>query len=93
VTFRSRLRKALGLRPGRLSTYTVVGLVDLDGRTPKLVVAGIVEGDVVTIDEELAGNGRGRRFCHQVRAHSPSAAEAEARAYVSYIHSLLIHPV
>lgn len=86
------VRRALG-RPGAIRTYTVVGLVDLDahgGRSPRLEIAGIVPGTLVRIAEELSGDGRGRRFCHQVRARSAAAAEAEARAYVSYVHSLMI---
>jgi hypothetical protein len=90
VTFRTRLRRAFGRRTGALKPHTVVGLVDLtaDGG-PRLVIAGVVEGNVVAIDEELAGNGRGRRFCHHVWARSAEAAEAEARAHFAYLHSLI----
>ncbi len=83
-------------RNAKLKPYTVVGLVDLtaDGaRGPRLVIAGIVEGSVVAIDEELSGDGRARRFCHLVRARSVEAAEADARAHFTYLHSLMAHPV
>jgi hypothetical protein len=89
------MRRALGRRTGSLKPYTVVGLVDLEAdgaRGPRLVIAGIVEGSVVAIDEELSGDGRARRFCHQVRARSAAAAEAEARAHFAYLHSLIADP-
>jgi hypothetical protein len=93
VTVRSWVRDVVRRGRGRLTTWTVVGMVDLDAEGgPRLVVAGIVEGSVVAIDEALSGDGRGRRFYHQVRARSAAAAEAECRAYVTYVHSLTAQP-
>jgi hypothetical protein len=89
------LRRAFGGSAGELRTFTVVGLVNLDahgGRAPELVVAGIVEGDVVAIDGELSAAGRVHRFCHQVRARSAEAAEAESRAYFTYLQSVMAVP-
>jgi hypothetical protein len=92
---RKAVQRAFHNRTDKLKIYTVVGLVDLDANgavVPRLVVAGIVEGSVVAIDEELSGDGQSRRFCHQVRARSIEAAEAESRAYLTYLHSLLVDP-
>jgi hypothetical protein len=77
------------------ATYTVVRLVDLDANgalVPRLVVAAIVEGSVVAINEELSGDSRSQRFCRQARARSVEAAEAESRAYLTYVHSLIVDP-